>query len=164
MSWALASDPLSDDASNARWHGLAWLCATTSSAGGSWPQVSQPTAAPGVADFNRARTEADALARRASISNWSETSARTLMLVLASADGEFVKTDVARPVLAQRAKRLVLALDRLAYALNKNRGWRLKVDPQLNLLFEDVRVPDTFEPNAFSSHLRDFREALDKSG
>ena len=29
MSWALASDPQSDEASNARWNGLAWLCATT---------------------------------------------------------------------------------------------------------------------------------------
>lgn len=164
MSWALASDPQSDEASNARWNGLAWLCATTASGGGSWPQVSQPAASPGVSDFNRARTEADALARRASVSNWSETSARTLMLVLASAEGDFLRTDVAKPVLAQRAKRLVLALDRLAYALNKNRGWRLKVDPELNVLFEDVRVLDTFEPNSFSAHLRAFREALDKSG
>jgi hypothetical protein len=164
MSWALASDPQSDAASNARWNGLAWLCATTSSGGGSWPQVSQPTISPGLSDFNRARTEADALARRASVSNWSETSARTLMLVLASAEGDFLRNDVAKPVLAQRAKRLVLALDRLAYALNKNRGWRLKVDPELNVLFQDVRVLDTFEPNAFSAHLRSFREALDKSG
>ena len=164
MSWALASDPQGDDASNARWNGLAWLCATTASAGGSWPQVSQPVAAPGISDFNRARSEADALARRASVSNWSETSARTLMLVLASVEGEFVRTDVAKPILAQRAKRLVLALDRLAYALNKNRGWRLKVEPELNLLFQDVRVLDTFEPSAFSAHLRAFREALDKSG
>jgi hypothetical protein len=86
------------------------------------------------------------------------------MLVLSSTEGEFLKNDVAKPILAQRAKRLVLALDRLTYALNKNRGWRLKVDPELNTLFQDVRVPDTFEPNAFSAHLRSFREALDKSG
>jgi hypothetical protein len=164
MSWALASDPISDDMSNARWNGLAWLCATTSSAGGSWPQVTQPVPAPAISDFARARTEADALARRASVSNWSEASARTLMLVLAGADGEFVRPDVARPILAQRAKRLVLALDRLAYALNKNQGWRLKVDPELTLLFEDVSVPDTFQPAAFAAHLRSFREALDKSG
>lgn len=164
MSWALASDPQGDDASNARWNGLAWLCAMVSSAGGSWPQVSQPSAAPGLSDFNRARTEADALARRASVSSWSETAARTLMLVLASAEGEFVRTDVAKPVLAQRAKRLVLALDRLAYALNKNRGWQLKVEPELNVLFQDVRVLDNFEGNAFSAHLRAFREALDKAG
>jgi hypothetical protein len=164
MSWALASDPQGDDASNARWNGLAWLCATVSSGGGSSPQVSQPSAAPGLSDFNRARAEADALARRASVSSWSESSARTLMLVLASMEGDFLRTDVAKPILAQRAKRLVLALDRLAYGLNKNRGWRLKVEPELNVLFQDVRVLDTFEPNAFSAHLRSFREALDKSG
>jgi len=164
MSWALASDPQSDAASNARWDGLAWLCATTSSGGGSWPQVSQPSGTPGISDFNRARTEADALARRASVSNWSEASARTLMLVLASSEGDFLRTDLPKPILAQRAKRLVLALDRLANAMNKNHCCRLKVDPEFNVLFQDVRVIDLFEPNAFSAHLRSFREALDKSG
>jgi hypothetical protein len=84
--------------------------------------------------------------------------------VLASAEGEFLRNDVAKPILAQRAKRLVLALDRLAHALNKNRGWHLKVDQELNSLFEDVRVLDLFDPSAFSDHLKAFREALDKAG
>ena len=163
MSWALTNAP-TDELSNARWNGLAWLCATATAAGNIASPVSQPSNAPGIGDFTSMQTQADALARRAAVSNWSETSARTLMLELASTDGEFVGKDAAKPVLAQRAKRLVLALDRLAYALNKNRGWRLKVDPELNVLFQDVKVLDNFEAGAFAAHLRSFREALDKSG
>lgn len=164
MSWALASDPQSDDASNARWNGLAWLCATTSAAGGAWPQVTHPPATPGMSDFNRARSEADALARRASVSNWNESTARTLLSVLASSEGEFTAQKAAPPLLGQRAKRLVLALDRLVYALNKNRGWRLKVDAELNQLFLDVKTLDAFDASAFAAHLRSFRDVLDKSG
>ena len=164
MSWALASDPQSDEASNARWNGVAWLCATTSVAGGAWPQVTQPSATPGMSEFNRARSEADALARRASVSNWSETAARTLLTVLASSEGEFTAQKAAPPLLGQRAKRLVLALDRLVVALDKNRGWRLKVEAELNQLFLDVKTLDAFDAGAFAAHLRSFREALDRSG
>jgi hypothetical protein len=164
MSWALASDPESDEASNARWNGLAWLCATTTSAGGSWPPVTQPSATPGMSEFNRARSEADALARRASVSNWSESSARTLLVALASSDGEFSTKGTAAPLLGQRAKRLVLALDRLVAALNKNRGYRIKIDAEFNQLFLDVKALDSFDASAFAAHLRSFREVLDKSG
>jgi hypothetical protein len=164
VSWALASDPRKDDASNASWDGLAWLCATTSSAGGSWPQVTQPSSIPGMSEFNRARSEADALARRASVSNWSETAARTLLTVLASSEGEFTAQKAAPPLLGQRAKRLVLALDRLVVALDKNRGWRLKVEAELNQLFLDVKTLDAFDAGAFAAHLRSLREALDRSG
>ena len=163
MSWALTNAP-ADELSSARWNGLAWLCATATAAGNIANPISRPSNEPRIDEFTSMQSQADALARRAAVSNWSESSARTLMVELAATDGEFAKIDVAKPVLAQRAKRLVLALDRLAYALNKNRGWRLKVDPELEVLFQDVKVLDNFEPRAFSAHLRAFREALDKSG
>ena len=164
MSWALASDPQSDEASNARWNGLVWLCATATSSGGSWPQITPPSATPAMSEFNRARSEADALARRASISNWNETSARNLLTALASSDGEFTAKGNATLLLSQRAKRLVLALDRLVYALNQNRGYRLKIETELNQLFLDVKTLDSFDAGAFAAHLRSFREVLDKSG
>jgi hypothetical protein len=163
MSWALASDPKSDEASNARWNGLAWLCATTA-AGGSWPQITQPSATPGMSEFNRARSEADALARWASVSGWSEGAARTLLTALAASDGEFSAKGNTTLLLGQRARRLVLALDRLVYALNKNRGYRLKIEAELNQLFQDVKSLDSFDANTFAAHLRSFREVLEKSG
>ena len=67
-------------------------------------------------------------------------------------------------LLGQRAKRLVLALDRLVNALGQHRGAPLKIDPELNQLFEDVKTLDSFDPPSFAAHLRAFREALDKSG
>jgi hypothetical protein len=67
-------------------------------------------------------------------------------------------------LLSQRAKRLVLALDRLVNALNQNRGYRLKIEAELNQLFGDVKTLDSFDASIFAAHLRSFREVLDKSG
>jgi len=79
-------------------------------------------------------------------------------------DGEFSAKAAGAPVLGQRAKRLVLALDRLAYALNKNRGFKLKIDAEMKQLWQDVRILDSFDAAAFASHLKSLRAALDKSG
>jgi hypothetical protein len=163
MSWALASEPQTDEFSNARWDGLAWLCATATSAASITAQVSQPPSAPGRSDFTSMQMQADALARRAADSNWSDNSARSLLASLASTDAEFAAKGTANQLLGQRAKRLVLALDRLTNALGQNRGARLKIDAELNQLFQDVRTLDAFDAIAFAAHLRSFRGALDKS-
>jgi hypothetical protein len=164
MSWTLAGDPQNDEWSNARWNGLAWLCATATSAAAISSPVPQPSNSPSRSDFTSMQTEADALARRASVSNWSDGTARALLTALAALDSEFSTRTAAAPVLGQRAKRLVLALDRLANALNQNRGWHLKVDAELNQLFQDVRTLDSFDAAVFAVHLKAFREALDKAG
>ena len=163
MSWALAGNPQNDEWSNARWNGLAWLCATATSTGSISSPVPQPSNSPNQSDFASMQTEADALARRASVSNWSEGSAHALLASLAALDGEFSAKTVAAPALGQRAKRLVLALDRLANALNQNRGGHLKIDGELNQLFQDVRTLDSFDAVAFAAHLRAFRDALDRA-
>jgi hypothetical protein len=164
MSWALASDPQGDEWSNARWNGLAWLCATATNAAALTSPISQPSATPARSDFTTMQTQADALARRASVSNWSESAARNLLTALAATDGEFADGRSAAPVAAQRARRLVLALDRLVNALNQNRGFKLKVEPELNQLFQDVRTLDPFDSPQFAVHLKAFHDALDKAG
>ena len=164
MSWALANDPQSDEWSNARWNGLAWLCATATNAAAISAPISQPPNAPARSDFTSMQTQADALARRAAVSNWSEGSARNLLTALAALDAEFSAKSAAAPVLGQRAKRLVLALDRLANALNGNRGFHFKLDAELNQLFQDVKTLDSFDASAFASHLKAFHDALDKAG
>jgi hypothetical protein len=164
MSWALASQTPGDDASTARWNGLAWLCATTTSAANISSPISQPSSSPGGSDFARMQTEADALARRASVSNWTDSSARSLLVALASLDPEFTTKGATIPVLGQRAKRLVLALDRLTFALNKNAEFHPKIETELNQLFQDVRSLDAFDAASFATHLQAFRAALDKSG
>lgn len=164
MSWALASEPKGDDWSTARWNGLAWLCATATNAAAISSPVSQPSNSPTGSDFTSMQTQADALARRAAVSNWSEGSARNLLTALAALDAEFSAKSGAAPVLGQRAKRLVLALDRLANSLNENRGFRLKIESELNQLFQDVKTLDSFDATAFASHLKAFHAALDKAG
>lgn len=164
MSWALATDPRHGEQSQARWNGLAWLCATATSAAAISSPVVVPPNAPTSSDFTSMQTQADALARRASVSNWSEGSARSLLVALASLDAEFSGKGPSNQILGQRAKRLVLALDRLAYALNKNAAFHLKIEPELNQLFQDVRSLDGFDAVGFAAHLQAFRAALDKSG
>ena len=163
MSWALASGPQNDAFSIARWNGLAWVCATATSAASIPSPVSQPSINPGRSDFTSMQTQADALARRASISNWSDSSAQSLLVALASADTEFTAKGTANQLLGQRAKRLVLALDRLASALSQNRGVCLKIEPELNQLFQDVKTLDAFDASGFAGHLQNFRTALEQS-
>jgi hypothetical protein len=163
MSWALASEPQADPFSSARWNGLAWLCATATSAASIPSPVSMPSTSPARSDFISMQTQADAFARRASTSNWSEGTARSLLVALAAGDAEFSAKGMANQLLGQRAKRLVLALDRLANALNQNRGVRLKIDNELNQLFQDVRTLDAFDASVFAGHLQNFRTALEQN-
>ena len=164
MSWNLAADPLTDEWSIARWNGLAWVCATATSVAAISSPIIPPSASPSRSDFANTQTQADTLARRASTSNWNEDTARNLLLALAAVDGEFSAKSGAPPVLGQRAKRLVLALDRLAFALNKNRGFKLKIEVEMKQLWQDVRILDSFDAAAFAEHLKALRTALDKSG
>ena len=165
MSWALASDPQNDPHSIARWNGLAWLCATATSAASIPSPVSQPSTLPDRSDFITMQTQADSLARRASTSNWSDGSARALLIALASADGEFTaKGPVLTNSWANARSGSSSPWTGWPTPSSQNRGARLKVDPELNQLFEDVRTLDPFDAGAFASHLRAFRAALQKSG
>ncbi len=75
-------------------------------------------------------------------------------------DAQFDGKQATNLVLAQRAKRLVLALDRLIHALNENAGVRMKIDEQMRALFEDVKTLDTFDARSFAGHLQNLRVAL----
>jgi hypothetical protein len=163
MSWALASDPKADEWSKARWNGLVWLCATVTSAANMPSPVAQPSVNPGRSDFTSTQAQADALARRASAFNWSDGTARSLLTALASNDTEFTAKKVENPSLGQRARRLVLALDRLTIAIGQNRGALLKTEEELNHLFQDVKTLDSFDPSAFAVHLKKFRTALEEN-
>lgn len=163
MSWALANNSQTDPLSIARLDGLAWLCAKVVSAGSIPSPVSLPSNNPVFAEYTRIQNESDALARRASVSNWSEGSARAMLGALAALHPEFGAKATTSNVLAQRAKRLVLALDRLAFALNQECAGCLKIDSELNQLFQDVRTPDSFDATAFADHLRRLQVGLEQS-
>lgn len=160
MSWALAGEPQADAATLARWNGVAWLCAKITAAGGAWPRVELPSAAAGAPDFSRSQAQADALARRAASANWSDGYAQTLLGAFASTDADFSDATVSLPAQAQRARRLTLAIDRLAQALNQTRATPLKIEGELKQLFDDVKTLDQFDTRAFAGHLQNLRIAL----
>ena len=162
MSWALGKDVEEDSLSVARWNGLAWLCAIVSAQTRMTSPVASPTAAPGKSDFTSMQTQADALARRASVSDWEDSSIHSLLLSLASTDSDFAVNSPANASIAQRAKRLVLGCDRLTNALGRARGTPLKIETELNQLFADVKTLDPFDATSFASHLRTFRAALER--
>jgi hypothetical protein len=161
MSWALTGDPKNDEWSKARWNGLAWICASATSLANMTSPITAPPNDPSRTDFVNAQTESDTLARRAPALNWTDGSARALLVALASVDSQFTGNSATNPVLGQRAKRLVMALDRLTNALNQNGSSSLKFAEQLNPLFEDVRSLDAFDPASFAAHLRSFHAALE---
>ena len=162
MSWALGQEPNPDEWSNARWNGLGWICATTTSLADMSSPLRLPPDFPDRSEYSRVQAAADGLARRASGFNWNDGSAKALLVALASTDGDFTESKLPAAILGQRAKRLVLALDRLSSALNQGQGVSLKIDRELNQLFQDVSTFDAFDVSAFVEHLRAFRLALDQ--
>jgi hypothetical protein len=163
MSWAIGTASTVDEWSNARWNGLAWICAKVTSHANMSSPIGLPPVSPGRSDYSSTQGQADALARRASGFNWNNDSAKALLVALASIESEFTGAKVPTPILAQRAKRLVMALDRLTTALNQNQMGPLKIDPELNRLFQDVRTLDGFDASAFSADVKAFKTALEKS-
>ena len=165
-SWALTTSLAApDEVSNLRADqaALGWLVLTTTGAIKSLPQFTS-----GVMKFApTTQNAADELAHAAVTMAWSESSVRNLAAVLASTDKEFVGEhppvfDVhnTRGELAARAKRLVLALDRLMTALNQNLATPLTIEKELDALREDVRLRDNFDAKRFAEHLRAFHAKL----
>ena len=136
---------------------LAWLLEKVTRTEPALPKVVQPNSS----DLEPLQKQADDLARQAPGWNPNPDAAMSILRALAATDSEFVVSNQ-RPAqtLFFRAKRLLLALDRLTNALNANRGAPLKIDNELNSLRDDVRGRDSFQPTRFAEHLRAFREKL----
>lgn len=132
---------------------LAWLLARATLAEPTFPKVVEPTSS----DLEPAEKQADILARH----KWNPTIGSTMSILraLAETDSEFV-AGKSSTQFYYRARRLVLALDRLVAALNANRGASLKIDNELNALREDVKTSDHFNAARFADHLRAFRAKL----
>ncbi len=119
---------------------LLWILGKAAAADPAMPRLP-------AGDFAAVQSAADAIARRAATWTWSAASVRTLLNTLLGTHREFVDDTVRKEIAAARAKRLVLAIDRLATAL------QLRLD--LKQLWEDVKLPETFNASAFAAHLRE---------
>ena len=164
ISWALASEPQPDEFVVAQWNGAAWICAKSAAALSALPFVNTPAATASASDFSQSQSEADVLARRAVDVSWSASSVQGLLTALASTDGDFADRATPSAAHAQRAKRLVLALDRITLALGESSGVPPKFKAEIDLLFQDVRTLDGFDPGRFADHLQGLRLALTQGG
>lgn len=119
---------------------LAWLLARVTAADSSLPNISEPSSS----DLGLLQKQADDLARRAASWNPTSDSMMSILRALTETDSRLV---------FYRAKRLVLALDRLTSAL--------KIDNQeLNDLRDDVRTQSEFDAGRFAQHMSAFRAKL----
>lgn len=157
MSWQLAREPQPDEELIGRWNGVAWLLEKTTTAESTLPQI----AGANTRDFATMQSQAEMLARSAANFGWNSVSIRNVLNTLSSAGPEFSDETVGKIGLASRARRLVLALDRLTMALNQA-GPGVKTEPEMKLLFEDIHSAASFEPLRFASHLQSLHLALSK--
>jgi hypothetical protein len=133
---------------------LAWLLARTTLAEPTLPKIVEPTSS----DLEPVQQQADILARH--VWNPNVDSTMSILRALAQTDSEFVAGKQSSPQFFYRAKRLTLALDRLAGGLNANGAAPLKIDQELNALRDDVKTHDNFNTARFAEHLRVFRGKL----
>jgi len=139
MSWALSKNETPDAEATAKWKGLAWLLAKTTTQQTNLPRIDQPTGTTSPAVFSSAQEQADLLARRAAESRLSNDFAQQLLRELAATDSEFViSKETSHDLLFRRAQRLVLALGRLSNAVSSEPPGTAK-NPALTQLFDDVR-------------------------
>ncbi len=136
---------------------LAWLLEKITLTEPLLPKISEPA----TSDLGPLQKEADDLARRAASWNPTADSAMLMLRGLAESDSEFlVGKDRSLQQLYYRARRLVLAIDRLNNALTQNQGTPSKIDPELNALRDDVAPNRSFEPARFAEHVRALRGKL----
>jgi hypothetical protein len=160
ISWALSRGE-ANESERARGNALAWLLAKTTAVDSGLPKIPEPPPFATASDFGAILRSADDLARRAAQWNVTEGVVLRLMRAFASSDADFANGDAAsQPVLARRAERLVLALERLQLTLDKNRGAPLPITAQMKLLAEDVRPLNNFDAARFAGHLGNVRNAL----
>jgi hypothetical protein len=136
---------------------LAWLLQKVTLTEPLLPKIVEPTAS----DLEPLQKEADDLARHAANWNPNIDSAMSMLRALAETDSEFVVgKDRSLQNLFYRARRLVLAVDRLNNALAQNRGTPSKIDRELDQLRQDVAAYGNFDPARFAEHLRALRAKL----
>lgn len=126
---------------------LAWLLARVTTSDPALPKISEPISS----DLEPVQKQADELARRAATWNPTAASTMSILRVLLETDSEFVVTkERSKESLFYRARRIVLALERLS----PNRG------KELEALRADVQRHYDFDVAVFAEHLRAFRSTL----
>jgi hypothetical protein len=153
MSWHLAHQETQTANEINRWLGLLWV---VQRAGNDplFPPGPVVASHPTQADFAAVQHWADSLAMSSANIAWPTKLSELILGSLAKSSVDYQQA-VPPGVLARRAERVVLALDRLLAAENN-----LKADPELDQLFKLVQSVPEFDPKKFAAALSDFSRAL----
>ena len=145
----------------ARWDGLAWLCATATSAASIPSPVSQPPSTRRPVGFHQ-HANAGGCSGAPRVGLQLERQLRAIVARRAGLHG--------RGIHREGNGRTRCSANAPSVSCSRSTGWRtrltriaafrLKVDPELNQLFQDVKTLDAFDAAAFAAHLQAFREAL----
>ena len=155
-TWRLRSDPDPAPDMQQTSSALTWLLKKVTKIEPRLPGISEPN----YSDLAPLQRQADDLARRAATWNPDTNSVMSMLRELSSTDAEFLGPIASMETLFYRARRLVLALDRLSAAVNQKAATPLKIDNELKTLREDVGGHDGFNSGRFAEHLRTFRGKL----
>jgi hypothetical protein len=163
MSWALANDrPVGTEATT-RWDALAWLLAKTTANQPSLRSIDPLGGAADRAKFAVTQEQADWLARQAAAIPWDERRTRSILQAALAAEPDFRQSVEASPeLLFWRAVRLVLALDRLARALDQPVAGST-TPAALRTLYDDIGARPDFQPAKFATDLATFRTTMDRT-
>jgi len=131
---------------------LAWLLAKVTAIDPALPKILESSSSA----LEALQRQADELAQRAAIWKPSLDSTMSMLRDLAATDMEFTRGGQSVESRFYRARRVVLALDRLSAARNANSAAPLKIDNEWKMLRDDVRTSDVFNPGQFAQHLRAF--------
>jgi hypothetical protein len=159
VSWALLNGRADPARSTPAWQGLVWLL---SRSGIDFGVAPLDPAGAGPAALASAVEAADLLARRAA-QKWDPGSTGVILRRLASTHGDFLAKDATPLAQANRADRLVLALDRLLDALPAS-GRPPGASERLERLFRLAQSQPDFSPTEFARELEGFARTLGGGG
>ena len=143
-----------EDRNPVRMEALRWVLGLTEATvfpGGTVIQSAAP-------DLAALQAAVDQRAREAAGLTWTPAMTAGLLHQLAGAAPTFRHPEISVLVLARRAERLVLGLDRLLAASDPK--LEVKVEPELKELFRLAQSLPNFDPVAFSAALERFARAL----
>lgn len=159
ISWQLARENPVDENLRDQWMGLLWVLEPIAKIQAPLPPMAPDFYSAQAGDLDRVQKWCDQFAKGAAELVWSKDQTYECLALLAHQADAFAGTNVSPKILARRAERLVLALDRLVAGLDK-----LSADPQLSQaldrLFADVQSLPDFGPNQFAEHLDAFHSVL----
>jgi hypothetical protein len=163
ISWMLAKSESPAAEATWRWNAIVWLLAKATAHQTRLESINLPGPSAEKAQFAIMQEQADLLARQASALPWDQNRAATILSALAASEPDFTESPAAEPdLLFPRARRLVLALDRLSQAVAQPAPPPATA-AALATLFEDVRARPDFQPAKFAGDLTNFRETIEKT-